>query len=167
MPHHSQPPPHPPPHHHRPAPPPYPGDYLMPWQSSPPPPPPRRPAPAASPTPAPGHHSDLRRLRTAYRLLRRVSTLTALGYFTLFLLLSGYAPSLMTRPVGDGGLTTGLLLGLCQLPVTLAAVAVYEWTAHRTVDPLSAGLRDRAGRHHHHHGTARTPAGDPGTGTAR
>ncbi|MFH9616021.1 DUF485 domain-containing protein [Streptomyces pratensis] len=163
MPHDSQPPPHPPrqsPHPPRPAPPPYPGDYLMPWQSSPPPPPPRRPAPARRP--APGHHSDLRRLRAAYRVLRRVSTLTALGYFTLFLLLSGYAPALMTRPVGDGGLTTGLLLGLCQLPVALAAIAVYEWTARRTVDPLSAGLRERAG-----HGTGHTPAADRRTGAGR
>ncbi|WP_329229709.1 DUF485 domain-containing protein [Streptomyces sp. NBC_01460] len=168
MPHPPQPPPPPPgrsPHPHRPAPPPYPGDYLMPWQSSPPPPPPRPPAPAAGSAPAPGHHSDLRRLRTAYRRLRRVSTLTALGYFTLFLLLSGYAPALMTRPVGDGGLTTGLLLGLCQLPVTLAAVAVYEWTAHRTVDPLSAGLRDRAGTPRDD--TARTPGGHHGTGAGR
>ncbi|WP_406462848.1 DUF485 domain-containing protein [Streptomyces sp. NBC_00111] len=168
MPHPPQPPPPPPrrsPHPHRPAPPPYPGDYLMPWQSSPPPPPPRPPAPAAGSAPAPGHHSDLRRLRTAYRRLRCVSTLTALGYFTLFLLLSGYAPALMTRPVGDGGLTTGLLLGLCQLPVTLAAVAVYEWTAHRTVDPLSAGLRDRAGTPRDD--TARTPGGHHGTGAGR
>ncbi|MFJ8887642.1 DUF485 domain-containing protein [Streptomyces sp. NPDC102402] len=168
MPHHSQPPPHPPRQSqrtHHPTPPPYPRDYLMPWQSSPPPPPPRPPAPSANSAPAPGHHSDLRRLRTAYRLLRRVSTLTALGYFTLFLLLSGYAPALMTRPVGDGGLTTGLLLGLCQLPVTLAAVAVYEWTARRTVDPLSAGLRDRAGRLHP--GTGAVPAEDRRTGADR
>lgn len=131
----------------RPQPPPYPGEYLLPWQSSSPQPPPRWPAPATVPVPAPGHHGDLRRLRTAYRVLRRVAALTALGYFTLFLLLSGYAPGLMTDPVGDGGLTTGLLLGLCQLPVTLLAIAVYEWTARRTVDPLSAGLRDR-GAHH-------------------
>ncbi|MFB8118843.1 DUF485 domain-containing protein [Streptomyces sp. NPDC056465] len=165
MPHPSPPPPPPRQAPHRPAPPPYPGDYLMPWQSSPPPPPPRPPAPAARPAPAPGHHSDLRRLRTAYRLLRRVSTLTALGYFTLFLLLSGYAPALMTRPVGDSGLTTGLLLGLCQLPVTLAAVAVYERTARRAVDPLSAGLRERAG--HPRHTTTRTPGGDRRTGTGR
>ncbi|MFC8230028.1 DUF485 domain-containing protein [Streptomyces sp. NPDC057287] len=186
MPHHSQPPPHPPgqpprpaapPHRetpppHRPAPPPYrpasppyPGDYLMPWQSSPPPPPPRPSAPRPGSAPAPGHHSDLRRLRTAYRLLRRVSTLTALGYFTLFLLLSGYAPALMTRSVGDGGLTIGLLLGLCQLPVTLAAVALYEWTARRTVDPLGAGLRDRAGRLCHD--TTRTPAHNRRTGAGR
>ncbi|MFB4423865.1 DUF485 domain-containing protein [Streptomyces sp. QL37] len=163
MPQHSQPPPRPPRQPpHRPARPPYPGDYLMPWQSSPPPPPPTTPAPAPGRAPAPGHHSDLRRLRTAYRLLRRVSALTALGYFTLFLLLSGYAPTLMTRPVGDGGLTTGLLLGLGQLPVALAAIAVYEWTARRTVDPLSAGLRDRAG-----HAKAGAPAPDRRRGPGR
>ncbi|MDQ0795926.1 DUF485 domain-containing protein [Streptomyces sp. B1I3] len=131
---------------HRPPPPPYPGEYLLPWQSSSPQPPPNWAPHASAPVPAPGHHSDLRRLRTAYRVLRRVSTLTALGYFTLFLLLSGYAPGLMTRPVGGSALTTGLLLGLCQLPVALVAIAVYEWTARRTVDPLSAGLRSRAAR---------------------
>nr|WP_262346767.1 DUF485 domain-containing protein [Streptomyces sp. QL37] len=109
--------------------------------------------------PAPGHHSDLRRLRTAYRLLRRVSALTALGYFTLFLLLSGYAPTLMTRPVGDGGLTTGLLLGLGQPP---AALAVCGGPARRTVDPLSAGLRDRAG-----HAKAGAPAPDRRRGPGR
>lgn len=132
--------------HRRPPPPPRSpgGEYLLPWQSSSTPPPPRWTTPPAAPVPAPGHHSDLRRLRGAYKVLRRVSTLTALGYFTLFLLLSGFTPGLMTRPVGEGGLTVGLLLGLCQLPVTLAAIAVYEWTARRTVDPLSAGLRDRA-----------------------
>ncbi|MFI2783344.1 DUF485 domain-containing protein [Streptomyces sp. ALB3] len=169
MPYDSQPPPHrhhPTPPPHRPAPPPYPGDYLLPWQSSPPPAPPRRPAPVRGTTPSPGHHSDLRRLRTAYRVLRRVSALTALGYFTLFLLLSGYAPALMTRPVGDGTLTTGLLLGLCQLPVALAAIAVYEWTAHRTVDPLSAGLRDRAG-HSTRNGAGHAPAEDRRKGAGR
>jgi uncharacterized membrane protein (DUF485 family) len=79
-------------------------------------------------------------LRTAYRVLRRVATLTALGYFTLFLVLSGFAPGLMSRPVG-GGLNFGLALGLCQLPVTLLAIALYERTARRTVDPLAAALR--------------------------
>ncbi|MFF4247642.1 DUF485 domain-containing protein [Streptomyces sp. NPDC001822] len=172
MPYDAQPPPYPPrrpphPRPHRPPPPPrrppYPGDYLLPWQSSPPPRPPRHRPPAPRRTSAPGHHGDLRRLRTAYRLLRRVSTLTALGYFTLFLLLSGYAPALMTRPVGGSGLTTGLLLGLCQLPVALAAIAVYEWTARRTVDPLCAGLRERAA------GDSRGtwPAAGRGTGAGR
>ncbi|MGW5275380.1 DUF485 domain-containing protein [Streptomyces sp. NPDC004044] len=118
--------------------------FLLPWQSSTPAPPPRWPSPPTTPVPAPGHHSDLRRLRRAYRILRRGATLTALGFFTLFLLLSGFAPALMTHPVG-GGLTTGLALGLCQLPVTLLAIALYERTARGTVDPLAAELRRTGG----------------------
>ncbi|WP_351227951.1 DUF485 domain-containing protein [Streptomyces sp. NPDC002133] len=86
---------------------------------------------------------DLPRLRSGYRRLRRVATLTALGYFTLFLVLSGYAPGLMTGEL-SGGLTTGLFLGLCQLPVTLAAIALYERIARRRVDPLATAIRLRA-----------------------
>lgn len=96
--------------------------------------------PQASPMP-PG---DLNRLRAAYRRLRRVATLTALGYFTLFLILSAYAPGLMTSGSSDGGLTTGLTLGLCQLPVVLAAIAVYERIARRRVDPLATTIRQHA-----------------------
>ncbi|WP_344646362.1 DUF485 domain-containing protein, partial [Streptomyces durmitorensis] len=101
-------------------------------------PPPRLPR-----HPALGRHSDLRHLRSAYRWQRRVATLTALGYFTLFLILSAVAPSLMTDTV-SGGLTTGLLLGLCQVPVTLIAIALYEFTARRRVDPLAERLRKLA-----------------------
>ncbi|WP_432249209.1 DUF485 domain-containing protein [Streptomyces sanyensis] len=85
----------------------------------------------------------VRRLGSAYRLLRRVATLTALGYFVLYLLLSAYAPGLMTGSVG-GGLTTGVLLGLVQLPVALGAIALYEAIARRRVDPLATGIRERA-----------------------
>jgi uncharacterized membrane protein (DUF485 family) len=92
---------------------------------------------------APARHGDLRRLRTAYRLLRRITTLTALGYFVVFLLLSGFAQDLMDRPL-FGGFTLGLALGLCQFPVTLLAVVLYERTARHTVDPLAARIR-RAG----------------------
>ncbi|MFE6665883.1 DUF485 domain-containing protein [Streptomyces sp. NPDC057697] len=118
-------------------------DYLLPWQSSEQAPPDRPPGPADTPAPAPGRHSDLRRLRTAYRLLRRVATFTALGYFVAFLLLSGFAKELMDVPL-FGGLNLGLTLGLCQLPVTVLAIVVYERTARRTVDPLAARIR-RAG----------------------
>ncbi|GKQ33677.1 DUF485 domain-containing protein [Streptomyces sp. A012304] len=120
-------PPHDPPH------------LTYPWQ----PPPPPEPAPAAR-RPADraplGHHSDLRLLRGAYRRQRRVATLTALGYFVLFLVLSAYAPSLMTHRVGPG-LPAGLLLALLQLPVALLAIALYEHTARRHVDPLAERIR--------------------------
>ncbi|TXS55531.1 DUF485 domain-containing protein [Streptomyces sp. t39] len=86
---------------------------------------------------------EIRRLGSAYRRLRRVATLTALGYFVLYLFLSGWAPDLMTGRI-SGGLTTGVLLGLIQLPVALAAIAVYERIARRRVDPLATAVRERA-----------------------
>ncbi|RII15039.1 hypothetical protein DSC45_19275 [Streptomyces sp. YIM 130001] len=116
------------------------GRLTFPWQ---PPPPPAPPRPHRRATPPPGQHSDLRLLRTAYRRLRRVATLTALGYFTLFLVLSAYAPSLMTR-TWLGGMSAGLLLMFWQLPVTCLALLVYEAYARGRVDPLARRLRRQA-----------------------
>lgn len=90
-----------------------------------------------------GHHSDLRVLRSAYRWQRRVATLTALGYFVLFLILSAFAPSFMTSTVTDG-LPAGLLLALVQVPVTWLAIALYEQTARRRVDPIADRIRKQA-----------------------
>ncbi|NSL43259.1 DUF485 domain-containing protein [Streptomyces sp. 8P21H-1] len=99
------------------------------------------PEEAALPS-APGHHKDLRILRRAHRRQRRVATLTALGYFTLFLILSARSPSFMTEPV-TGGLSTGMVLGLVQLPVTWLAILLFEYTAGRYVDPLARRMRQR------------------------
>ncbi|MER6978275.1 DUF485 domain-containing protein [Streptomyces carpinensis] len=112
-----------------------------PWQ---PPPPEHQPEQRRLPRrESLGHHSDLRILRGAYRWQRRVAALTALGYFTLFLLLSAFAPSFMTRE-GVGGLPVGLLLALAQLPVTLLAISLYEYTARRYVDPIADRIRRQA-----------------------
>ncbi|GAA5211540.1 DUF485 domain-containing protein [Streptomyces thinghirensis] len=152
-----QPPPPSPSYPHRPPPPPYP---RPPHHPAPSPydaqPHPRQPAqpPHADPAPEPaahraprrdalGHHSDLRVLRSAYRWQRRTATLTALGYFTLFLILSAYAPGFMTGTLADG-LPTGLALALLQLPVTWLAIALYEHTARRHVDPLADRIRKEA-----------------------
>ncbi|MFE2964650.1 DUF485 domain-containing protein [Streptomyces sp. NPDC059340] len=128
------PPPHPSPHpspHYT-----SPSHLTYPWQPQPPEPE-RRRQPRHH---ALGRHSDIRVLRGAYRWQRRVATLTALGYFTLFLLLSAFAPGLMTSEV-SGGLPTGLLLGLLQVPVTCLAIGLYEYTARRRVDPIADRIR--------------------------
>ncbi|SDL04671.1 DUF485 domain-containing protein [Streptomyces indicus] len=109
-----------------------------PWQPPPAPPPPRR-----RPAPRLGQHGDLRKVRRAYKRLRRVAALTALGSFTLFLMLSAYAPSLTGRQI-SGGLNLGLLLLLAQLPVTYLAIALYARHAARRVDPLAERLRRAA-----------------------
>ncbi|GGS98562.1 hypothetical protein GCM10010222_45330 [Streptomyces tanashiensis] len=101
------------------------------------------PQPQPQPPAAGDDRDDLHRLGSAYRRLRRVATFTALGYFAVFLLLSGYAPSMMTGNI-TGGLTIGLVLGLLQLPVALAAIALYERIARNRVDPLAATIRERA-----------------------
>ncbi|MER6268725.1 DUF485 domain-containing protein [Streptomyces sp900105755] len=117
-----------------------PAHLTYPWQPLPPEPPTPRHVPHREPV---GHHSDLRVLRGAYRLRRRTATLTALGYFTLFLVLSAFAPGLMTSTVADG-VPAGLLLALLQLPVTWLAIALYEHSARRHVDPLADRIRRTA-----------------------
>ncbi|QJS99247.1 DUF485 domain-containing protein [Streptomyces asoensis] len=92
--------------------------------------------------PLSGSHRDLRRLRRACRWQRRVATFAALGYFAVFLTLTVEAPSVMTR-LAPGGLPTGLLLALVQLPVTWLAVLLYEYTARRYVDPLARRVHRR------------------------
>ncbi|MEU9920225.1 DUF485 domain-containing protein [Streptomyces griseoluteus] len=96
--------------------------------------------PTEPPGPRSGPHRTLRMLRRAYRWQRRVASLTALGYFAVFLTLTVKAPWLMTRP-GPGGLPTGLVLALVQIPVTWLAVLLYEATAYRLVDPLARRAR--------------------------
>ncbi|MER6534064.1 DUF485 domain-containing protein [Streptomyces sp900105755] len=117
-----------------------PAHLTYPWQPLPPEPPRPRHVPHREPV---GHHSDLRLLRGAYRLRRRTATLTALGYFTLFLVLSAFAPGLMTSTVADG-VPAGLFLALLQLPVTWLAIALYEHSARRHVDPLADRIRRTA-----------------------
>lgn len=62
----------------------------------------------------------------------------------LFLVLSAFAPALMTGTAAAGGVPTGLLLAVGQVPVTWLAVALYEATARRRVDPLAALIRRQA-----------------------
>ncbi|MFD9465835.1 DUF485 domain-containing protein [Streptomyces sp. NPDC060027] len=89
------------------------------------------------------HSADLAALRSAYRVLRRVSSITALGSFVVYVLLSCYAPELMGARI-TGELSLGIALGILQLVVTFAAVFSYERSAQRSVDPLARVVRERA-----------------------
>lgn len=87
--------------------------------------------------------ADLAALRSAYRLLRRISTLTVLGSFLVYVVLSCYAPGLMGATIA-GELSLGMALGVLQLVVTFGAVFWYGRSAQRSVDPLAHAVRDRA-----------------------
>ncbi len=85
---------------------------------------------------------DLAPLRAAYAWQRRVAGATVLGFFALYVLLTVYVPS--ATGVGLGrGLNLGIVLGLLQLPVTVAALIVYERAALRRIDPLVDRARAR------------------------
>ncbi|MFF2515848.1 DUF485 domain-containing protein [Streptomyces sp. NPDC058086] len=86
--------------------------------------------------------ADLAALRSAYRLLRRISTLAALGSFVVYVVLSCYAPGLMEAKI-TGELSLGIALGVLQLVVTFAAVFWYGRSAQRSVDPLARAVRER------------------------
>ncbi|MFD7706010.1 DUF485 domain-containing protein [Streptomyces sp. NPDC059785] len=98
-----------------------------------------------------GHHQDLSVLRRAYHRQRGVSALAAVGCFSLFLALLVGAPSFMNRRLAEG-LSAGLLLALAQFPAVGLALALYERTARRQVDPLARRL--------HRH--AAVPGAEPG-----
>ncbi|MCW7940604.1 hypothetical protein AAW14_00665 [Streptomyces hygroscopicus] len=89
------------------------------------------------------HSADLTALRSAYRVLRRVSTLTALGSFVVYVVLSCWAPGLMGSKIA-GELSLGMAVGVLQLVVTFAAVFWYGRSAQRSVDPLARAVRERA-----------------------
>jgi uncharacterized membrane protein (DUF485 family) len=91
------------------------------------------------------HGADLAALRSAYRVLRRVSTLAALGSFVVYVVLSCWAPDLMGSKIA-GELSLGMGLGILQLLVTFAAVVWYGRSAERSVDPLAQAVRERTVR---------------------
>ncbi|WP_251092203.1 DUF485 domain-containing protein [Streptomyces sp. Caat 7-52] len=91
------------------------------------------------------HGADLADLRSAYKVLRRVSTLTALGSFVVYVVLSCCAPGLMGSQIA-GELSLGMALGVLQLLVTFAAVFWYGRSARHSVDPLARAVRERTVR---------------------
>ncbi|MET8581448.1 DUF485 domain-containing protein [Streptomyces collinus] len=103
-----------------------------------------QPARHRPPAPEPDRYGrDLDALRSAYRVLRRVSTLTALGSFVVYVLLSCCAPDLMGTEIA-GDLSLGMAVGILQLVVTFAAVLWYGRSARRSVDPLARAVRERS-----------------------
>ncbi|OEU87070.1 hypothetical protein DB35_26375 [Streptomyces abyssalis] len=105
------------------------------------PPRPSHSPPPTRPPSVPAHaDTELRRLRTAYRWLRRSMTLIVLGYFTVFLCMAAYLPDLMSQSV-FGSVNLGVFLGLLLIPITLLTIITYELSARATVDPVSHRVR--------------------------
>ncbi|GGO50770.1 hypothetical protein GCM10012287_31290 [Streptomyces daqingensis] len=117
-----------------PPPPPYP-----PWHPQPPPPS-HGPPPGYPPSVPARENTALHQLRSAYRLLRRGMAAALLAYYSAFLVMAAYLPDVMGAKVA-GNLNLGVCLGLSLVPITLAAILVYEFLARSTVDPVAHRVR--------------------------
>ncbi|MCK7621822.1 DUF485 domain-containing protein [Streptomyces sp. RS10V-4] len=101
-----------------------------------------------------------RELRRSHRTFAAVATTAVLSLYLLYVLLSSYAPGLMTGRV-VGNLNVALFLGLAQFAATFLAAWLYTRHAHRRRDPLAEEIRDgieqariRAHSHSEAEGTA-------------
>ncbi|MEV0637343.1 DUF485 domain-containing protein [Streptomyces sp. NPDC050619] len=83
---------------------------------------------------------EFRALRRTQRRFGTLATVLSVGAFLLYVLLSGFAPAMMSQPL-FGHFTIGLALGLGQFVVM--AVTVWRYLQHmRTeVDPRARRLR--------------------------
>jgi uncharacterized membrane protein (DUF485 family) len=98
------------------------------------------PPPSHAPSVPARADTELVRLRSAYRWLRRSMTIGVLGYFTAWLTMAAYLPNLMSQSVA-GSVNLGVFLGLLLIPITLLTIISYELFARATVDPISHRVR--------------------------
>ncbi|GIH25657.1 hypothetical protein Aph01nite_39670 [Acrocarpospora phusangensis] len=86
-----------------------------------------------------------RLLRTRFRRLACTLVASFLGWYFLYIALSAFARDFMARPA-FGHINMALLLGVLQFVSTFLLAWRYTRYARRMLDPLSAQLRDEAGR---------------------
>ncbi|MEE4418855.1 DUF485 domain-containing protein [Streptomyces bugieae] len=80
-------------------------------------------------------------LRRSQRVFAAVATTAVLSLYLLYVLLSSYAPGLMTGKV-VGNLNVALFLGLAQFAATFLAAWLYTRHANRRRDPLAEQIRE-------------------------
>lgn len=105
-----------------------------------PPRPSHRPPPAHPPLAPSRENTQLVRLRSAYRWLRRSMTVSVLAYFVGYLCMAAYLPDVMDTPL-IGECNLGIFLGLMLIPLTVLTVIGYELIARVTVDPAAHRVR--------------------------
>lgn len=84
---------------------------------------------------------DFRQLRSTFRNFAFPMTAAFLIWYFGYVLLSTYAPSLMTMRV-VGHVNLGLLLGLLQFVTTFLITYLYIRHANANLDPIATKLRE-------------------------
>ncbi|MFJ1793803.1 DUF485 domain-containing protein [Kitasatospora griseola] len=86
---------------------------------------------------------EFRQLRSSFRNFAFPVTAGFVLWYLLYVLLSCYAPDLMSTKV-VGNINLALVLGLLQFASTFAIAAWYARHAGRRLDPRAAVIRGRA-----------------------
>ena len=71
------------------------------------------------------------------RLIWPLLILTLVSYFS-FILAIAFAPAALGKPVGDGVISIGILLGLGLIVLNFVITLLYVRSANRTIEPLIA-----------------------------
>ena len=107
---------------------------------------PSSPQDPSSPTPEQfqqvQHSEDFSRLRRSFRGFAIPMTVAFLVWYFAYVLLSTYAEGLMATPL-LGNLNLGIVLGLSQFVMTFLITWLYIRHANKSLDPISARLRDQ------------------------
>ncbi|MGK5111575.1 MULTISPECIES: DUF485 domain-containing protein [unclassified Geodermatophilus] len=98
-------------------------------------------------------------LKRRFRRFAFPMTVAFLSWYLLYVLLSTYAPDLMSTRV-FGNVNLGILLGLLQFVTTFVITHLYVAHANRQTDPIADEMRERL----EHHEYARGDRGDRGDG---
>lgn len=93
--------------------------------------------------------ADFAELRRRFRRFVFPMTGLFLVWYFLYVLLSTYAPDIMSRKV-SGNVTVGLVLGLLQFASTFAITMLYARWAARSLDPAADDLAERVLTHPGH-----------------
>ncbi|HTF47033.1 MAG TPA: DUF485 domain-containing protein [Pseudonocardia sp.] len=86
--------------------------------------------------------ADFQELRRRLRTFVFPVTGIFLAWYLVYVLMSSYAPSIMSIKV-FGNVNVGLLFGLLQFVSTFGITAWYVHYANRKLDPLASKLRDQ------------------------
>jgi uncharacterized membrane protein (DUF485 family) len=104
-------------------------------------------------------------LKRRFRRFAFPMTVAFLSWYLLYVLLSTYAPDLMSTRV-FGNVNLGLLLGLGQFLTTFVITHLYVAHANRQTDPIADEMRGRLEHHEYARGTE-APDSSVGGGATR
>jgi uncharacterized membrane protein (DUF485 family) len=91
-------------------------------------------------------------LKRRFRRFAFPMTVAFLAWYLLYVLLSTYAPDLMSTRV-FGNVNLGILLGLAQFLTTFVITHLYVAHANRQTDPIADEMRGRLEHHEYAKGT--------------